>query len=318
MEQVIEALEKAHTGVAQAADAANAANAEEAQEALGFFTWLKAELAKGYDKLPDCLRYAVNSLLEYKENEGKLEKIMGEALGNVKEPLQTRAEGLCAALGSLLISNADEAIKDEDGKKSFLDIVHEMLGSDPASGKAGAIAALQEKIKKAGLVEKVKKAREASKAAFQKQDEAHEELQRHLSNAKTHLETETKAHATLAVDALVKAGKVVTKDRDARIEQLCNAGADQFDAKLAEFANGTTVIKTEPKSINLARPGAQVAQGEQHRRIRMEELMQQRERQFPNETYQERWNQVVTSEEGQGILDQMNLAKSAPGGDQPA
>ena len=102
------------------------------------------------------------------------------------------------------------------------------------------------------------------------------------------------------------------KDRDARIEQLCNAGTDQFEAKLAEFANGTVVIKTAAKSVDLAKSGAKLAQGEQHRRIRMEELMRQREQQFPNETYQERWNKVVTSDEGQGILDQMNAAKALP------
>ena len=311
MEQIIEALEKARPISSETANAEadeSAALKEQAQEALGFFAWLKKELAKGYEELPDCIRYAVNSLLEFQENQGKLKALMGETLGNVTGPLQTRAEGLCAALGELLLSNADATMADDADKKSFVDQIHALLGSDPASGKAGVMATLQDKVKKAGLIEGVKKAKAAAQTAYEKHDKARKDLEDHLSN-------ERKAHATLAVDALVKAGKVVTKDRDSRIEQLCNAGADQFDAKLAEFANGTMVVKTEAKSVGLSNAGAKLARGEQERRIRMEELMQQRERQFPNETYQERWNEVVTSAEGQGLLDQMNAAKSVPAAD---
>jgi hypothetical protein len=123
------------------------------------------------------------------------------------------------------------------------------------------------------------------------------DLERQLAN-------ERRARATTVVDALVKAGRVVTRDRPACIEQLCNAG-EQFDRKAAELGNARAVIKTEARSRGLAGQHAKVVEGERERTARLQELMDARQKEFPNETYEDRFRAVATSNEGAQLFAQM-------------
>jgi len=118
------------------------------------------------------------------------------------------------------------------------------------------------------------------------------------------LANERRARATTVIDALVKAGKIVTKDRAACIEQLCNAG-DKFDETAAQFSNTRLLVKTEAKSKGLAGRHAKVVEDERERTARFQQLMDARQKDFPNETYEDRFRTVATSNEGAQLFAQM-------------
>jgi len=128
------------------------------------------------------------------------------------------------------------------------------------------------------------------------------ELEQQLAN-------ERRARATSVVDGLVKEGRVITKDRAACIEQLCNAG-DQFDNKVTELGNARPAIKTQAKSSGLAGQHAKVVEGERERTARLQELMDLRQKDFPNETYEERFRAVANSNEGAHLFAQMQRSGS--------
>jgi hypothetical protein len=133
-------------------------------------------------------------------------------------------------------------------------------------------------------------------------DKANEaELEKQLAN-------ERRARATTVVDGLVKSGRVVTKDRAACIEQLCNAG-DKFDETAAQLGNARIVVKTEAKTKGLAGQHAKVVEGELSRSARLQELLDARLKDFPNETYEERFRAVANSNEGAGLFAQMRQAR---------
>jgi len=125
----------------------------------------------------------------------------------------------------------------------------------------------------------------------------HAELQEQLAN-------ERRARAVTVVDALVKTGRVLTREREACIEQLCNAG-EQFDHTAAQLGNGRILIKTEARTKGLAGQHAKVIEGERERTARLQELMDARERDFPNETYEDRFRAVANSNEGAQLFAQM-------------
>jgi len=111
-------------------------------------------------------------------------------------------------------------------------------------------------------------------------------------------------------DGLVKAGKVVTKDRAACIEQLCNAG-DQFDQTAAQLGNARVVVKTEPRTRGLSGQHAKVVEGERERAARFQQLMDARQKDFPNESYEDRFRTVANSNEGAQLFAQMSKAGEA-------
>jgi hypothetical protein len=129
---------------------------------------------------------------------------------------------------------------------------------------------------------------------------ARAELEQQLAN-------ERRARATVVVDGLVKAGKVITRDRTACIEQLCNAG-NQFESTAAQLGNARTLVKTEPRSKGLAGQHAKVVEGERERTATFQQLMDARQRDFPNETYEDRFRAVANSNEGSQLFAQMSRA----------
>jgi hypothetical protein len=125
-----------------------------------------------------------------------------------------------------------------------------------------------------------------------------------LIHLEEQLANERRSRATLLVDALVKSGKVITKDRPACIEQLCNAG-DKFDETAADLGNAHPAVKTEPRTRGLAGQHAKVVEGERERTARFQQLMDTRQRDFPNETYEDRFRTVANSNEGAQLFAQM-------------
>ena len=114
------------------------------------------------------------------------------------------------------------------------------------------------------------------------------------------------------VDHLIKAGRIVTRDRYTCIEQLCAAG-ELFNQKAAELGNAQPIIKTEPKSRGLANQHARIVENERERTARLQELMDLRQKEFPNETYEDRFRAVANSTEGAQLFAQMQR----PGEDSP-
>jgi hypothetical protein len=64
-------------------------------------------------------------------------------------------------------------------------------------------------------------------------------------------------------------------------------------------------IKTQPKSAALANRHAKVLEGERDRTARLQELMDLRQKTFPNETYEDRFRAVANSHEGAQLFAQM-------------
>ena len=125
-----------------------------------------------------------------------------------------------------------------------------------------------------------------------------------LGELEEQLANERRARAITVVDGLVKTGRLLTRERVACIEQLCNAGTE-FDQRAAELGNGRVVIKTEARSKGLAGQHAKVMETERERTARLQELMDAREREFPNETYEDRFRAVANSNAGAQLFAQM-------------
>jgi hypothetical protein len=125
-----------------------------------------------------------------------------------------------------------------------------------------------------------------------------------LADLETQLANERRARAVNIIDGLVRSGRVLTREREACIQQLCNAGAE-FDQKAADLANGRIVVKTEARTSGLAGQHAKVIEGERERTARLQELMDARQRDFPNETYEDRFRAVAGSNEGAQLFAQM-------------
>ncbi|GEM_PF-3890834 len=118
---------------------------------------------------------------------------------------------------------------------------------------------------------------------------------------------ERKARATLIVEQLVKSGKIITADRDAKIEELCNAG-EAFETKAAELANVRQAVKTTATTTDLAGKNAVLTNDARERTAKFEELMNARAQEFPNEAYEDRFEAVANSAEGQQLFAQMKRA----------
>ena len=137
---------------------------------------------------------------------------------------------------------------------------------------------------------------------------AQTELETQLANEKTGRTAERKARATLAVEPLVKCGKVILADKDKRIEELCNA--EDFDAKAAELANVKASVKTVATSAGLAGKNTVIVADTRERTAKFEALMTQREQELPNEAYQDRFEHVANSAEGTALFASMQRANA--------
>ena len=99
------------------------------------------------------------------------------------------------------------------------------------------------------VIEALEKARPVDKANVN-----HADLEKRLA-------LERRARATILIEGLLKEGKVITRDRNNCIEQLCNAG-DKFDEAAASLANARTLVKTKPWTLGLAGQHAKVVEVE--------------------------------------------------------
>lgn len=217
------------------------------------------------------------------------------ALEKARPLANEAAEAAFAELGLVLLANAgndDEAADHAD----FLKWLHELLGTDPATGTEALKTALEDKVTKAGHIDRVKKTRDTFIGAMKKHDDARQALEEKLAN-------ERRTAATFAVDQLVKSGRIVTADRETKIESLVNAA--DFTAAATEFANVAPVIKTKPLTTGLGTKNPAFVEGARERTAALESLMAKREQAFPNESYSDRFAAVAKSPEGEQLIAQM-------------
>ena len=153
-------------------------------------------------------------------------------------------------------------------------------------------------------------ANEADVAALASANDAKAAAETALANetaAKSALEeklaNERRTAATFAVDQLVKSGRILTADREAKIEALANA--EDFTATATEFANVAPVIKTKPLTTGLGTKNPSFVEGSRERTAAFEALMAKREQEFPNESYGDRFSAVAKSPEGEQLIAQM-------------
>jgi len=201
--------------------------------------WLLELLGLPADATEEQLRDAIAAKLTAAQN---------AALAN--ETLQ----GAFAALGAILLNEAPEDDQAED-RADFLAWMHELLGTDPATGLEGLKTALADKVTKAGHIERVQKAQAIARLAHRQHAEARDQLETtlnneqtlrttaetELANARSAFTTERKMRAELVVANLIGAGKLRKADAEARITELSNAG-DGFDALATTLSNAAQVL----------------------------------------------------------------------------
>ena len=208
-------------------------------------------------------------------------------------------EASISELGLVLLANAGK--EDADGEESadhanFLKWLHEQLGTDPAAGVDALKASLEDKVTKAGHIDRVKKTRDAFAGAMKKHDDARSALEEKLAN-------ERRGSSALVVDQLVKSGHIKTADRDAKVEELVNAA--DFTATAAGFAAAAPIIKTASVTGRLGAMNPTLLSGARERTAKFEDLMAKREQAFPNESFSDRYQAVGSSPEGVQLIAQM-------------
>ena len=216
--------------------------------------------------------------------------------------LQERNEAHLAELGLLMLANAGENPPQED---SFIGWVHELLGLDPKTTTPDALRTnLEEKVKKAGVIDRVKKARATVDAAHKSHMKAHGALQEQLANAKTEgISAGRKIAAQVGVKALIRSGHIKAADEAAQIEALANS--DDLDAEIERLANAKPVVKTKSDTQGLGGKNPVMLENSRERTAAFEGLLAKRAEEFPNESFQDSWNAVAKSEAGSGLLSQM-------------
>lgn len=211
---------------------------------------------------------------------------------------------LAEAMG-VLLGNAETLKDDPDAKEDHADFIswlHSLLGTDPKEGVEPLKAALNDKIEKAGALDRVKKARTAVEEAHKRHSKASQALEEKLANARRNA-------ATIAVDGLIKSGHILSADKETRITELANA--EDIAAATAALANAKPIIKTTARTANLA--GKKVSLKEtSSRTAAFSDLMVKRAEQFPNEDYATRFKAVGESDEGKVLMAQMKR----PGGEE--
>ena len=223
--------------------------------------------------------------------------------------LQERNEAHLSELGLLLLANAEASPKDDDTQTSFIGWVHELLGLDPKETTQEQLRShMEEKVKKAGVIDRVKKARANVEAAHKSHEKAHEALHDQLANAKTEaLQEGRKLAAKIAVKGLIRSGHIKAADEAAQIESLANSV--DLEADIERLANAQPVVKTKSETQDLGHRNPVMMENSRERTAAFEQLMAARAESLPNESYQDRWNAVASSEEGKHLLAQMKPAE---------
>ena len=202
-----------------------------------------------------------------------------------------------AEMALVLLANASGNDDETADHADFVKWIHELLGMAPGETTREQLqSALEEKVSKAGTLDRVKKARAAIEEAHNRHSKAMNDLEQKLAN-------ERKASVTREVNRLIQSGHIVTAERDAKIEELANA--EDLDASVTAIANAKPVVKTAPLTAGLgSKEGIAITEA-RGRTAKFEDLMARREQEFPNESYAERFAAVGNSPEGQALLVQM-------------
>jgi len=263
----------------------------------------EAEAATSVLVVPPALKLIAG----FKADEDVTMEQVIEALKKTKESQHANESALEADALLATIFLANDADGDTDVVPPWL---HEALGTKPEDSKDTVKAALQDKVTKAGHMDRVKKTGAEMEKARDKHYKARSEMEQALANVKAEFASERQARATLIVEQAIKSGKILTAAKEAKIQELANAGAE-FDTKATEFANGKAIVKTEAKSKDLAGKHTVIEADARTRTAKFEELMSKREQEFPNEDYQTRFEAVANSAEGTQLFAAMQRPEAA-------
>ena len=223
--------------------------------------------------------------------------------------LKEKQEAHLSEVGLILLANAEAAPNEDEPKNSFIGWVYELLGLDPKETTQDQLRShMVEKVKKAGVIDRVKKARANVDAAHKSHMKAHDALQEQLANAKTEaLQEGRKLAAKIAVKGLIRSGHIKAADEAAQIESLANSA--DLEADIERLANAKPVVKTKSETQDLGHKNPVMMENSRERTAAFEQLMISRAETFPNESYQDRWNAVASSEAGSHLLAQMKPAE---------
>ena len=224
--------------------------------------------------------------------------------------LKEKQEAHLSEVGLILLANAEAAPNEDEPKDSFIGWVYELLGLDPKEVTPEQLRShMEDKVKKAGVIERVKKASANVMAAHKSHEKAHEALHDQLANAKTEaLQEGRKLAAKIAVKGLIRSGHIKSADEAAQIEAFANSA--DLEAEIEKFANAKPVVKTQSETQGLGNKNPVMMENSRERTAAFEELLAAREESFPNESYQARWNAVASSEAGSNLLAQMKPAET--------
>lgn len=224
---------------------------------IGVMPLTNEQTTKGHPTMPPWLLELLGLKPEATEEEAQ--SALAERLNGLATATASNEKLIInlSALGSILVNELPEGSDEDQDRASFLAWMHELLGTDPATGVAGLKAILQDKVEKAGHIDRVKQARQVVNAAQQQHHDAYQRLEQSMTNeqtARTTAETELanaraaftaerSARAELLIANLISTGKLRKADAQAKTTELANAG-DGFDALVTTLTNAAPVLPT--------------------------------------------------------------------------
>jgi hypothetical protein len=140
-------------------------------------------------------------------------------------------------------------------------------------------------------------------------DDLQKAINKLAEDNKTNFANERKARAGLVVDLLVKDGKIIKNERDSKVEELANA--QDFDATSKQWSQIKPVVKTRATTTDLAGKHAVFNADARSRQAKFQQLINARKALFPKESYQDAFDAVADSEEGQQLFAQMQRPEPA-------
>jgi len=240
-------------------------------------------------------------LAGFKDDEDKTVEQCIAALESVRSVGEgnksNETEAIEAERDWIMLVNA-EAMKGDTDADSFIQKLHERMGTDPKDGIAALETALEPKLQSADKVDEVKKRTKAMRAAYAAHDKARSDLETACAN-------ERKARAKATVDLLVLQRKLTIDAAPALLEKLTAK-----DANFDEIANAVGHAGRKVHSVDLPNAHASTIATEQERRLKQEGMIAARQKDFPNENYGDSYAAVMATPEGQQLFAQMKRSET--------
>lgn len=192
---------------------------------------------------------------------------------------------------------ANEHSDEAEDLAAFNKWLAEILGLPEGATRDEMKAKLQQHANDSAVVQQAKKRQGELESAEKKHYEAQTKLRQHLANA--------------VADNAYRRGQVTEANKGAVSKRIIDASEEELANILVEVEKMPQAVKTAAKTSGLGGQNVELMANVQDRQGAWERLMKDREQQFPNESYDARWNAVAATAEGKQLMAQMTQPTKA-------